>query len=499
MTGSAARFLERIERPRVVVVGDLILDEYVRGEADRISPEGPVAVVKVPPRPGAVDVRLGGAANVAHNLAALGARVQVVGIVGDDREGGIALSLLRSKGIGTDGVLTVGGRPTTHKQRILGQRDQQMLRVDREDPTDVDDATEAAAIERIVRAIDSADLVLVSDYAKGTVTPRLAAATIGRASEKGVRVIVDPKGKDYSRYRGASAVTPNRVEAEAATGVLLRDDAALEEAAARLIRDQRLEAAVITLGRDGIFARLREGRSFRVPAEARAVYDVAGAGDTVLAVLGLALAAGADWETGVRLANSAAGVVVGRVGVATVTREEIAHALEQSAPWRAESKVFRSSDLVQKLADRRAMGEKIVFTNGVFDVFHAGHVQILKFCREQGDFLVVGINSDRSTRALKGDGRPIQGESDRAEVVAALECVDAVVVFDQETPQAIIEAVSPDVLVKGEDWREKGVVGREWVEARGGRVVLAPLKPGASSTSVIDRILDRFGRKEPPR
>ncbi len=497
MRSATSRFLEKIGRPRLLVVGDLILDEYLRGEADRISPEGPVAVLRVPPRGPAADRRLGGAANVANNLASLGAAIECVGVVGDDREGETVAGLLRSCGVGTRGVVSVGGRPTTHKQRILGQRDQQMLRVDREDPSDIDAATEEKLVGEIRRAIETADLVLVSDYAKGTVTARVAAAAIAAASERGVRVVVDPKGRDYSKYRGASAVTPNRAEAEAATGVPLGADAALEEAASRLIRDLRLEAAVITLGQDGIFARLRDGNVIRVPADARLVYDVSGAGDTVLAVVGLALAAGGDWETGIRLANCAAGIVVGRVGVATVTRAEVARSLEgrislNSAPG---GKILRPNELAARLAERRARGEKVVFTNGVFDLLHAGHVETLRFCRELGDCLVVGVNSDRSTRAQKGAGRPIQPEAERASILAALEAVDAVVVFDEATPEKTIEAVAPDVLVKGEDWAEKGVIGREFVESRGGRVVLAPMRPGVSSTSIIERVLERFGGK----
>jgi D-beta-D-heptose 7-phosphate kinase/D-beta-D-heptose 1-phosphate adenosyltransferase len=317
-------------------------------------------------------------------------------------------------------------------------------------------------------------------------TPALLAKVIAEGARRGVPVLVDPKGRDFRRYAGAWLMTPNRGEAEAFTGKRARSGEEVREALKALRDGLSLRAAVITLGADGIAWLDERGEYGAVRTEAREVFDVTGAGDTVIAALACFLGGGAPLGDALRLANVAAGVKVGRVGTAAITRAEILDRLLASPGGRV-PKVLDRSAVRAWVARRRAKGGTIVFTNGCFDLLHRGHVEYLRFCRAQGDALVVGLNTDRSVRALKGEGRPVNREADRAEVLAALEAVDAVVLFDEDTPEAIVREVEPDVLVKGEDWREKGVVGREFVEARGGKVVLAPLLQGYSTTGLLGR------------
>jgi D-beta-D-heptose 7-phosphate kinase / D-beta-D-heptose 1-phosphate adenosyltransferase len=314
------------------------------------------------------------------------------------------------------------------------------------------------------------------------------------ARRNGVPVLVDPKGSDYSRYKGATLITPNRREAEEALGRKLSDLRDLPQGASDLIAIAELSAAVITLGSQGMFLMSRDGRSIHVPTAAREVFDVTGAGDTVISHLGLYLAAGLPLETAVHLANHAAGIVVGKPGAASVTRSELHERLEQHERGsRSSSKIAHEAELAAKLAAWRSQRKRIVFTNGCFDILHVGHVDYLRFARAQGDVLLVGVNDDASVRRLKGAERPVHGLEDRMAMLAALEMVDAVTSFGEDTPEKIVERVSPDVLVKGEDWRDKGVVGREWVEAHGGKVVLAPLVSGRSTTGILAKVKELEG------
>jgi len=333
--------------------------------------------------------------------------------------------------------------------------------------------------------VSSVGAVVLSDYGKGVLTDQVLRKVIDAARTAGVPVLVDPKGADYSRYRGATLVTPNRREAELALGRRLPDLEAVEAGARELIEAAELDAAVITLGAEGIYFRTRDGRSGRESTKARAVFDVTGAGDTVIAQLALFLADGYELESAVALANQAAGVAVARLGTTGVTRQELRAKLRESAPQTG--KVLTDADLDDLLAAWRREQKRIVFTNGCFDIVHTGHVNYLRFARAQGDVLIVGVNDDDSVRRLKGPERPVNTVADRMEVLAAMEMVDAVIAFGEDTPAEIVERVTPDVLVKGEDWADKGVVGREWVEKHGGRVVLAPLVPGRSTTSILDK------------
>jgi D-beta-D-heptose 7-phosphate kinase/D-beta-D-heptose 1-phosphate adenosyltransferase len=481
--------VHKLGQPRVLVVGDLMLDRYIWGDAERISQEAPVVLLRAERR----EERLGGASSVAAMLRALGARVMLAGIVGQDEGGGRVRQLLTDLAIDHEAVVTDADRPTTVKERYVGKAQhrhpQQMLRVDHEDRRPIDDAVRGE-IERVVSAqLRRADLVLVSDYDKGVCTPALLAALISGARALGLRVIADPiRGQDYRKYHGCSAITPNRLEAGLATGRVLNtlDDAFV---AATYLREKLdLEAAIITLDKDGMALRHRDGRAAHYPTRPRHVYDITGAGDMVMAALGMALAAGADYAHAIPLANIAGGLEVEKIGVATVSRAEILRDLTSSGSAGTGAKVLPLQSLLQELAYRRRLGQRVAFTNGCFDVLHAGHVQYLQEARAQAEVLVVGLNSDASVQALKGKSRPLQELAARATVLGGLEAVDFVTAFDDATPLALIQQVRPDVLVKGADYRKEEVVGAEFVESYGGRVHLAALHAGYSTTRLIEQI-----------
>ena len=483
--------VHRLGRPRVLVVGDVMLDRYVWGNAERISQEAPVILLRADRR----EERLGGASSVATMLAALGAETSLVGVIGPDADGLRSRHMLTDLGIDAEGVLTDAARPTTVKERYIGRAQarhpQQMIRVDYEDRSALDATVErnlGAILESKLRA---ADIVLVSDYDKGVCTPGLLQNAIAAAKARGVRVIADPtRGGDYAKYRGCASMTPNRLEAGLATGrTITTTDEALQAAAD--LRDRLgLEAGIVTLDKDGMALAHRDGRAVVFPTRPRAVYDITGAGDMVMATLGLALAAGADYDPAIRLANVAGGLEVEKIGVATVTRDEIladlVHAPLQRVPGGA--KVLAVPQLLADLDRRRQSGQRVAFTNGCFDVLHAGHVQYLREARAQADCLVVGLNSDASIRQIKGPSRPVNAADARAIVLAGLQDVDYVTIFAEPTPLALVRAVRPDVLVKGADYRKDEVVGADVVEGYGGRVHLAGLRPGVSTTTLIERM-----------
>lgn len=484
-TRTLLSILEGVGRPRVVIVGDLIIDKYVSGEVSRISPEAPIPVLAAQRS----ELRLGGAGNVAANLRAMDAAVDVVGVVGDDGHGRAMRELLEAGSIGTGGLVVDGTRPTIEKTRMMSGV-QQMLRVDWEDVRPLDGAALSHALETIPRALEGADAVVLSDYGKGMLTPAVLELAIAEGRRRGLPVLVDPKGSDFSRYRGATLITPNRKEAEGALGRRIASLDELPAAADELIRAADLELAVITLSADGIYFRTGPRHAGprvegRIPTHARAVFDVTGAGDTVVAHLAFHLGARVDIEAAVSLANHAAGIVVAKLGTHSVSREELVDRLQQGLPH--EGKIVPRAGIGAVVEGLRRDGKRVVFTNGCFDVLHAGHVNYLRFARSKGDALVVGVNDDASVARLKGPTRPVNGLEDRMEVLAALEVVDAVVPFHEDTPKALVEQVSPDVLVKGEDYKDKEVVGAEWVEAHGGQVVLAPLLQGRSTTGILER------------
>jgi len=480
--------LERLRSPRLCVVGDLMLDRYVFGDAERISPEAPIQILRAAHE----ESRLGGAGSVVNNLLALQARVKVFGIVGTDPAGREVMRCLRASGAETAGVLRLRDRPTTIKTRFVGRAQhrhpQQVLRVDREDTTPLPRRIEDRLLAKLRSALKSSDAVVLSDYNKGVLTPRLTREVIRLGRSRRLPVLIDPiKASDYSKYRRATLLTPNRTETELASGIRLTGPDAVRRAARRLLDRLALDALVITLDKDGAYLATKSGPGQMVPTRPRLVYDVAGAGDMVIAVIALALAADVPLLDAVRLANVAGGLEVQKFGVQTVSREEIVSELLDEARHHGD-KVRSLNNLLVDLGRCRARGQRIVWTNGCFDLLHAGHVDFLEFAGRQGDILVVGLNSDASVRAIKGPARPICSQEHRARVLTALEVVDYLILYDDPTPRRLVEAVRPNVLVKGEDWRQKGVVGRRVVESYGGRVVLAPLTRGLSTTALLQRI-----------
>jgi D-beta-D-heptose 7-phosphate kinase/D-beta-D-heptose 1-phosphate adenosyltransferase len=464
------------------VIGDLMLDEYVWGEVERISPEAPVPVLAV----GREEYTLGGAGNVAANLVALGARVTVAGVVGDDRHGILLRQRFQDLGIEAGAVVAEPGRPTTRKTRIVAGR-QQVLRIDRESPRAVGPDTVAAILRDLEDGIKSAGAVLISDYGKGLLTPSLLAGIMAAARRHGKPVLVDPKGDDYRRYAGATLITPNRKEAAQAAGIAIGDAESLHRAAGILHEHSGVDRLVVTCGPEGmvLFEKGRMPREIR--SEARQVFDVSGAGDTVIAVLGLALAAGADWLDAARLANAAAGIVVGKVGTATVSRKELALAVASAGTDRLD-KLKDINELEALGAEIRRRGQRIVMTNGCFDFLHAGHLNLFSASRRLGDVLVVAIDDDDSVRAIKGPGRPVIGVRERVRTLCALDAVDYVVVFSGQDLETLIDCLRPDVLTKGGNYGLRDVVGRQRVEAHGGRVELIPITGGLSSRVVIENI-----------
>lgn len=481
--------LQGLGAPRVLVVGDLILDRYLTGVVERISPEAPIQVLRVESE----TERIGGAGAVAVYLAVLGARPVLVGLLGEDAAARRVAELARAQGVDLRAAAEAGRR-TSVKTRHLARSHstaQQVLRVDEETVDGVGPAARTRLEGLLTEALGTAELVLVNDYGKGLLAPDLLAWLLRAARARGLPVLVDPyKGSEFSRYRGATGLTPNRPEAEAATGVAVADLAGAEAAATRLIEALDLDFALVTLDREGMWLKSRGAPGLHLPTTPREVFDVTGAGDMVLAVLGLALAAGAGLAEAAALANVAAGLEVERVGAVPIRRDEIAARLALAGDARR-AKLVGREEVAALAARHHAAGRRIVFTNGCFDLLHAGHVRYLAAARAEGEVLVVGVNDDAGVARLKGPERPLNTLGDRLEVLAALACVDHLVVFSEDTPAALIADLAPDVLVKGADWREKGVVGRDLVEARGGRVVLVDLFEGRSTTGLVDRIRGR--------
>lgn len=484
--------VQRLGQPRVLVVGDLMLDRYVWGDAERISQEAPVILLHADKR----EERLGGASSVASMLRALGAKVSLAGVVGADADGGHVRQLLSDLGIEQEGIITDAGRPTTVKERYIGRAQhrhpQQMIRVDYEDRSSLSEPIAGQLVQALGQLFRKADIVLISDYDKGVCAPAVLAGIVSSARSLGLRTLADPIRKaDYRKYHGCSAITPNRLEAGLATGCALHTAADALAAAAQLQEQLDLEAAIVTLDKDGMALKHRDGRQGIFPTRPRQVYDITGAGDMVLSVLGMALAAGADYEAAIALANVAGGLEVEKIGVATVTRDEILRDLLRGNPslqTAANDKLLTFEALAHEVDSRRRLGQRVAFTNGCFDVLHAGHVQYLQEARAQADVLVVGLNSDDSIRSLKGPGRPLQSAEARARVLAGLQAVDYVAIFAETTPLRLIETIRPDVLVKGADYRRENVVGADFVESYGGRVHLAAFRDGFSTTRLLDKL-----------
>jgi D-beta-D-heptose 7-phosphate kinase/D-beta-D-heptose 1-phosphate adenosyltransferase len=478
--------LKLVPKQTVLCIGDLMLDDFVYGEVSRISPEAPTPVLAV----ARSEIEIGGAGNVARNIGALGARCIFIGLIGkDDAARTLSEAFAKLSGSVIPHLVIETGRHTTRKVRFVSEHHSaHLIRADWETARPATVVSETAVIAHAEAALPHCGAVVLSDYAKGALTPRVIRAIIDGARKLGKPVVVDPKSHDYSIYRGATLITPNRQELGTAVHRPVASEAEIAKAAAELARIVDSEAVLVTRSEEGMTLHVAGHAPFHVPAYPVKVRDVSGAGDTVAAVMAILLAMKAPFDAAMRAANAAAAVVVGKRGTATVTLTELRHRILPAASLAPEDKiVFDWGVLDERLREWRRHGLRIGFTNGCFDLLHRGHVKLLAEARAACDRLVVGLNSDASTARLKGKGRPINPAEGRAEVLAALEAVDLVVVFDEDTPLELIKQVRPAVLVKGADYTRNEVVGREVVESTGGDVILVDLVPGHSTTAMVER------------
>jgi len=463
--------------PKILVVGDIMIDHYLWGSCERISPEAPVQVVNV----GRESAVLGGAGNVINNLRALGAQVDVISVVGGCEISDELKALLSDIGVNSNYLIKQKDRITSKKSRIIAAQ-QQVVRYDRESKDAINQQSQDKLLSTYNSMLNGYDAVLLSDYGKGVLTPELTQALIQRANKLNIKVLIDPKGLDYSKYRGAYLLTPNKKEASEATQITINNNESLARAIAQLKQVCELEVSLITLSEQGVAIFDNELRIH--PTVAREVYDVTGAGDTVLASLGFALSCGYDIDQAVEFSNLAAGVVVGKIGSATATLDEIIEYKSSLHQPSSDAHIKTWEEISLLSNNLKEKGKKIVFTNGCFDLLHAGHVRYLEAAKRFGDVLIVGLNSDRSVHELKGESRPINNENDRASILAALEAVNYVVVFDEDTPYKLIKTIKPNTLVKGGDYEGKTVVGQDLVD----ELKLVKFIEGKSTTKTIERI-----------
>ncbi|MHC4982255.1 MAG: D-glycero-beta-D-manno-heptose 1-phosphate adenylyltransferase [Planctomycetota bacterium] len=479
--------LEHFGSPRIVLLGDFMLDRYVYGDTERVSQEAPVPVLKV----FKTEKRVGAAGSVAAGILALGGQVVCVGVLGDDRDGEELRNMLIAAGAETSSLVVLSELSTTIKTRYIGlaqhKNDQQMLRVDEEPGDSITDRARRTLRAAVRSEIKNCQALVIQDHDKGVLTANVARDIIGAARKLKVPVVVDPAMiTDYSRYRGATLLTPNRYEASAASGVEITDDASLKRAADQVLLAAEADAVAITLDREGMYLLRRGGDGRKIPTRPRSVYDGTGAGDAVLAMVALAVGEACPYEQMAALANVAGGMEVERFGVVAITRQEMLEELLRMIGLRGGKLVDRGK-LVAEITRRRQRGETIAFTNGCFDLLHMGHVRYLQQARELGSCLIVAINSDDSVRRLKGPTRPVVGQQERAAILGALECVDYVTIFEEDTPIPLLEVLRPDILIKG--GTTDVVVGRQAVEAYGGKVLVLEKVEGLSTTEIIDRIL----------
>ena len=471
---------------KILVVGDLMLDEYIWGSVDRISPEAPVQVVEVKSE----NFILGGAANVANNLVALGCDAYLVGAIGKDQKGEKLIQLLHEENINCEGVKRFDNRPTINKIRVIAHS-QQIIRIDREDKSHITKKTEKEIINHLLSKIPEVDGVLCSDYLKGLLTNNVLNAIMKSARQNKKMVFVDPKGKDYSKYNGASILTPNEHEVEVASVGFNGVDHDLTKAAKKIMDTVQLDSLLVTRGKDGMCLFEREKEPVNIATEAKEVYDVTGAGDTVIAAFVMAVLSGLSFVDAAKVANAAAGVVVGKVGTAVIHKGDLKNILEENAV-RTSQNILQLNELKQIVSQAKSYKRKIVFTNGCFDIIHGGHIEYLQKARELGDILIIGLNSDSSVRELKGEGRPLKTEVERANILAALKYVDYICIFSEETPGNLIRELKPDIIVKGSDYTIDQVVGREIVEEYGGRVELVPIVQGLSTSALVNEIVKKY-------
>ncbi|MCD6272280.1 MAG: D-glycero-beta-D-manno-heptose-7-phosphate kinase [Deltaproteobacteria bacterium] len=474
--------IEAFNRCRVLVIGDLMIDEYLWGKVDRISPEAPVQIVSVTKK----EFTLGGAGNVVNNIVSLGAKVSVIGVVGTGPDGYLLLKQFEELGVDISGIVQQKGRTTTKKTRIIAAN-QHVLRIDRETKEELSDNTAGFIAAFIEEKIPDVDVVLISDYGKGVITRGLLSGLLSVAKKYRKIVIADPKGLDYSKYSGMSLLTPNKKEAALVAGLEIIDEPTLYKAGEKILEKIAVERLLITCGKDGMVLFDRDKKPDKIMAEARQVYDVSGAGDTVLAVLGLATAIGESFENSAYIANKAAGIVVGKMGTATVSQEELSCALNPRED-RHSLKRKNLPELVELVKELKKQGKRIVFTNGCFDLLHSGHIKFFSESRRLGDLLIVALDDDESVKRLKDRSRPVINEGERARILCALDSVDYVTIFSAGELDSIIRQIQPDILTKGSNYASQKVYGRELVEQSGGRVALIPVTDKISSTGIINNI-----------
>jgi len=477
------RKLKEIKPSSIAVIGDLILDQYLGGELTRISPEAPVGVLDCTFE----ELHLGGAANVASNLAKLGCSVSLVGVVGKDSAAADMKRLIRREKINGRGIITVSDRPTIQKTRLMAQG-QQLMRVDREKRLPIPEQAEKRVVAFFEEKMKNFDGLVLSDYNKGLLTQRLTRKLIAVAKKNGKPVLIDPKGDSYAQYRGADVITPNRLELKKASGIECGDRKSVEKAARLLIKNHRFKAVLATLGADGMAWFPAGGAGTFFPTIAQEVFDVTGAGDTVVAVFAFGLLGGLEPEEAVRLSNHAGGLQVAHLGAVGIGLQEIMASL--AGDGYAESKIVDAHEAAQTARRLKNQKKKVVFTNGCFDLIHYGHIQYLQKAKKLGDWLVLGLNSDASVKKLKGAGRPVLNENDRAHIMAALDCVDQVVLFGEPTPLKLIKSIKPDILVKGGDYTVSRIVGHKEVKKWGGKAVTIPYQEGKSTSGVIKQIVE---------
>ncbi len=478
-----AQLVEQLPNAKVLCIGDVMLDRFVYGSVTRISPEAPIPIIRVERE----SAMLGGAGNVARNATALGASVRFLSLVGDDLPGREVMEYVANdKGV-EPYIQIERNRPTTIKTRYIAGG-QQLLRSDNETTATLAAPTISNLSALAAQLAPDVSAIILSDYGKGVLHGDVVAATIAAARKAGKPVIVDPKGTDYSIYRGATVVTPNRAEAQAATGIDIQSDEDAIAAATKIITECGIENVLLTRSQDGMTLVTSKGEATHLPTEAREVFDVSGAGDTVVACLASAIAGGASLSDAARIANVAAGIVVGKIGTAVVYPDELISVLHHHDLMIGEAKLMPLDRMVDRVERWRRKGYKVGFTNGCFDLLHPGHLSLLQQARSNCDRLIVGLNSDASVKRLKGEARPVQSEAARAAVLGSLETVSGVVIFGEDTPITVIEALKPDILVKGADYTIDKVVGANIVQGYGGKVVLVNLADGFSTTSTIARI-----------
>ena len=467
----------KVIQPKILVLGDLMIDHYLWGSCERISPEAPVQVVDIAKE----TTVLGGAGNVINNLKTLGAQVSVASIIGDDENGKELVGMLNAIGVDAKSIITQEGRKTSKKSRIIAVS-QQILRYDKESKNAITSDSVQKIVTKLTESIARYDMIILSDYGKGVLTTELCQGVISLAKSNGVRVLVDPKGSDFSKYKGAYLLTPNKKEAILSTNIEINDAKSLEKALLQLKEECDLGISLITLSEDGIATLDKEVEIF--PTVAKEVFDVTGAGDTVIASIAFALSAGKSIQETAAFANLAAGVVVGKIGSATVNIAEIQEYEASLHKSTSDAHIKSFADIASLVERSRENGKKVVFTNGCFDILHVGHVKYLQIAKSFGDILIVGLNSDESVSRLKGPTRPVNIAEDRAYLLAALEAVDFVVPFIEDTPYNLIKMIAPDVLVKGGDYEGKDVVGTEFA----GELKLVDFVDGKSTTKTIEKI-----------